>query len=236
MIGSVGPKVSSVMHFIVWSTSTSTVGSKKRPRPGVWLPPASTRAPFWTASATWSLIDVHLRREGDRADLDRARPLGLAHPQLADFLGDFGDELVVDGLLDVDALDRDAGLARRSASSSRSRSSRPARRRRRRGRSSGPCRRAPARPGSAAARRLRRPCGRSCVEPVNMIMSTCSISAAPVSPRPVAICRTSSGRPHSRSPSASSSEVSGVISEGLRITLLPAISAGMQSPKEFVSG
>ena len=69
-----------------------------------------------------------------------------------------------------------------------------------------------------------------------MIMSTCSISAAPVSPRPVAICRTFSGRPHSRRPSASSSEVSGVISEGLRITLLPAISAGMQSPKEFVSG
>ena len=69
-----------------------------------------------------------------------------------------------------------------------------------------------------------------------MIMSTCSTSAAPVSPRPVAICRTFSGRPHSRSPSAISSEVSGVISDGLRITLLPAISAGMQSPKEFVSG
>jgi hypothetical protein len=27
MIGSVGPKVSSVIAFIVWSTSTSTVGS-----------------------------------------------------------------------------------------------------------------------------------------------------------------------------------------------------------------
>ena len=69
-----------------------------------------------------------------------------------------------------------------------------------------------------------------------MIMSTCSISAAPVAPRPVAICSTFSGRPHSRMPSASSSEVSGVTSEGFRITLLPAISAGMQSPKEFVSG
>jgi len=69
-----------------------------------------------------------------------------------------------------------------------------------------------------------------------MIMSTCSTSAAPVSPRPVAICRTSSGRPHSRSPSASSIEVRGVISEGFRITELPAASAGMQSPKEFVSG
>ncbi len=74
------------------------------------------------------------------------------------------------------------------------------------------------------------------VEPVNMIMSTCSISAAPVAPRPVAICNTSAGRPLSRSPSASSIEVSGVTSEGFRITLLPAASAGMQSPKELISG
>ena len=74
------------------------------------------------------------------------------------------------------------------------------------------------------------------VEPVNMIMSTCSTSAEPVSPRPVAICSTFSGSPHSSIASASSSEVRGVISEGLRITLLPAASAGMQSPKELVSG
>ena len=74
------------------------------------------------------------------------------------------------------------------------------------------------------------------VEPVNMIMSTSSTSAAPVSPRPVATWKTPSGRPLSASPSASSSDVSGVTSEGLRITLLPASSAGMQSPKEFVSG
>ncbi len=33
-----------------------------------------------------------------------------------------------------------------------------------------------------------------------------------------------------------SSEVSGVTSDGLRITELPAASAGMQSPKELVSG
>ena len=31
MIGSVGPNVSSVIAFIEWSTSASTVGSKKRP-------------------------------------------------------------------------------------------------------------------------------------------------------------------------------------------------------------
>ena len=74
------------------------------------------------------------------------------------------------------------------------------------------------------------------VEPVNMIMSTSSTSAAPVAPRPVAICRTCSGSPHSRRPSASSSDVSGVTSDGLRITLLPAASAGMQSPNELVSG
>ena len=37
-------------------------------------------------------------------------------------------------------------------------------------------------------------------------------------------------------PSASSSEVSGVASAGLRITALPAAMAGMQSPNEFVSG
>ena len=69
-----------------------------------------------------------------------------------------------------------------------------------------------------------------------MIMSTFSISAAPARPSPVAICRTFSGSPHSRRPSAISSEVRGVTSEGLRITLLPAASAGMQSPKELVSG
>ena len=67
-----------------------------------------------------------------------------------------------------------------------------------------------------------------------MIMSTCSIRAAPVPPRPVATWKTPSGRPHSRRPSASSKEVKGVTSEGLRITLLPAAKAGMQSPKEFV--
>ena len=36
--------------------------------------------------------------------------------------------------------------------------------------------------------------------------------------------------------SSISSEVMGVTSAGLRITALPAAIAGMQSPKEFVSG
>ncbi len=74
------------------------------------------------------------------------------------------------------------------------------------------------------------------IEPVNMIMSTWSTSAAPVAPRPVATWKTPSGRPHSLSISAISSEVSGVISEGFSTTALPAASAGMQSPNELLSG
>ncbi len=52
----------------------------------------------------------------------------------------------------------------------------------------------------------------------------------------MAIWKTSSGSPQSRSISTISSEVSGVTSLGLSTTALPAASAGMQSPKEFVSG
>ena len=74
------------------------------------------------------------------------------------------------------------------------------------------------------------------VEPVNMIMSTSSTTAAPVAPRPVAICSTSAGSPHWRRPSASRRLVSGVTSLGLRMTALPAASAGTQSPNELVSG
>ena len=42
--------------------------------------------------------------------------------------------------------------------------------------------------------------------------------------------------PQSANISAISSELSGVTSLGLRITLLPAISAGMQSPKPLTIG
>ena len=69
-----------------------------------------------------------------------------------------------------------------------------------------------------------------------MTKSTRSISAAPVSPRPVATWKTPSGAPHSASISAIRSEVSGVTSEGFMTTELPAIRAGMQSPKELLSG
>ena len=74
------------------------------------------------------------------------------------------------------------------------------------------------------------------VEPVNMIMSASSTSAEPVAPRPVATWKTFAGRPHCSRPSASSSDVSGVNSDGLRITLLPASSAGIASPKELTIG
>ena len=69
-----------------------------------------------------------------------------------------------------------------------------------------------------------------------MTMSTASITASPARRSPVATSRTSSGRPDSRIPSASSKEVSGVRLEGLSSTALPAASAGMQSPKELISG
>src|SRR5581483_3733625 len=74
------------------------------------------------------------------------------------------------------------------------------------------------------------------VDPVNITQSTFAIRAAPVEPSPVATWKTPSGRPHSTIISSSRSELSGVTSLGLRITLLPAASAGMQSPKELAIG
>ena len=53
MTGSTGPKVSSVMMSIVWSTSTSTVGSNHRPSRSTRRPPTTTLAPLATASARW---------------------------------------------------------------------------------------------------------------------------------------------------------------------------------------
>ncbi len=73
-------------------------------------------------------------------------------------------------------------------------------------------------------------------EPVNITKSTSSTSAAPASPRPVATWKTPSGMPDSVSISAIRSDVSGVTSDGLSTTALPAARAGMQSPKELLSG
>ena len=55
-------------------------------------------------------------------------------------------------------------------------------------------------------------------------------------PAPVTTLITSSGIPARVAACANINEVRGVISEGLRMTLLPAARAGMQSPKELVSG
>ena len=53
MMGITGPKVSSTMMSIEWSTSTSTVGSNHSPGSSLRRPPVSTLAPLPTASAMW---------------------------------------------------------------------------------------------------------------------------------------------------------------------------------------
>ena len=52
--GITGPKVSSRITFIEWSTSAMTVGSYQSPAPSLRLPPVSTRAPAARASSTCS--------------------------------------------------------------------------------------------------------------------------------------------------------------------------------------
>ena len=69
-----------------------------------------------------------------------------------------------------------------------------------------------------------------------MIMSTASISASPVSAPPIATWKTSAGTPDSTRHWANSSDVSGVTSDGLTTTALPAASAGIASPTELTSG
>ena len=66
------------------------------------------------------------------------------------------------------------------------------------------------------------------VEPVRSIWSTpgWTVSAAPVSRRPVTICSTPSGRPASRVSAANSMTESGASSLGLTISVLPQASAG----------
>ena len=100
------------MHSIEWSTSASTVGSKKRPGPSPALPPVITRAPFSTASSTWLEITSICGGKVIAPMSTVPGAGGRALAQRLDALGEKREELVVDGLLDVDALDRDAGLAR----------------------------------------------------------------------------------------------------------------------------
>jgi len=66
------------------------------------------------------------------------------------------------------------------------------------------------------------------VDPVNAILSTpgCPASAAPVSPAPVTTFTTPGGSSASSTIRARRSAVSGVVSAGLRTTVLPHASAG----------
>ena len=112
MIAAIGPKFSSAKTFMSSVTSASTVGSRKKPalkaeaRP----PPATTRAPAFTASAMIAFelaapaaVDdrTHLHRGVEPvAELQRLRPRGEAV-----------DEGVVQALVDEEAVGGDADLA-----------------------------------------------------------------------------------------------------------------------------
>ena len=76
------------------------------------------------------------------------------------------------------------------------------------------------------------------VEPVNATLSTspCSTTARPVSPAPVTMLTTPGGRSAWRQTSANSSAVSGVVSAGLRTTVLPVASAGATFHASISSG
>ena len=50
-----GPKLSSTITFIEWSTSVITVGGYQSPSRSRASPPVRIVAPLWRASATWSL-------------------------------------------------------------------------------------------------------------------------------------------------------------------------------------
>ena len=66
--------------------------------------------------------------------------------------------------------------------------------------------------------------------PVKKIMSATAVRAAPASPRPATTSRTPSGKPPCFQSAAMRSDVSGVVSDGLSTTVLPAASGPMQSP------
>ena len=107
----IGPKLSSRITAIVWSTSVSTVGSNQLPAPRdrACRRCAASR-PWPRASATCASSTVELRRARQRADV------GAVVGRVADLEALHGrdevlDERVVDPLVDVDALDRAAALA-----------------------------------------------------------------------------------------------------------------------------
>ena len=99
------------MQLIDWSTSTSTVGSKNAPGTSARLPPTSARAPFASASDTCrSTMASCASLESDPTSASKRLPAARwRRPRTRS--GHQLDELVVDGLLDEDALDRGARLA-----------------------------------------------------------------------------------------------------------------------------
>jgi hypothetical protein len=87
----------------------------------------------------------------------------------------------------------------------------------------------------ATARAIDRP---TSVDPVKATLSTSGwlITARPVPPAPVTMLTTPGGRSACRQTSANSSAVSGVVSAGLRTTVLPVASAGATFHASISSG
>ncbi len=87
----------------------------------------------------------------------------------------------------------------------------------------------------AAARMTARPVG---TDPVSdsASMAGCAASASPVAAPPWTTEKTPGGRPASRSSSPSATAVTGVSSEGLNTTALPAASAGAAFQHAICSG
>ncbi len=101
------------MHRIEWSTSASTVGSKKSPaRALARRPPVTTLAPLATASSTWaSISSICGGKMIAPTSTEPGSPGGPCRSALT-FSVTRCEEVVVDRLLDVDALNRDADLPR----------------------------------------------------------------------------------------------------------------------------
>ena len=111
--GKVGPKVSSRMHVMPWSTSTSTSARKQSAVAGSHdLPPTSLLAPLLTASSTWPDTMAVVARWSSTRPRRNSRAWRPCPGATATFGHHLADELVVHRLLDVHPLYRYADLAR----------------------------------------------------------------------------------------------------------------------------
>ncbi len=231
------------MTAISGVASAISVGAKKRPgRSARDAPPVTTRAPLATASAicaralsTWGANVIAPDVEVDVAAVAVRRwRRPLAQPSRP------RPRTARRSARRPAPRRRPARCGCRPGRCARSRSTRRhARRaagRRRPARAWATCRRARARPGSAARRRRARSARPTFWLPVKKIMSTCLHSSWPTSPLPVTTWKTSSGRPSSRQSASTRSDVSGVHSDGLSTTALPHASGATQSAKLLSSG